>query len=180
MTTLPPRPVRDSEKRLMILYAMIRLEGCDELQLLKFLFEYDLSNYIELRLTLHDLCAQGQAARLPGEPFDVYVPTDAGRETIGLFRKRIPESTLRVIDENAPCWLERFRREKQYKAEYHPDNQGEICVTMQLRERESGAPELKIDLLVPNQELAARMCKNWERQSGTVYGAIIRALSEDA
>ena len=179
MTTLPPRQIRDPEKRLMILYAMSRLPGCDELQLLKFLFEYDLSNYIELRLTLHELCAQGQAARLPGQPFDAYVPTEAGVQAISMFKNRLPESTVRLIDDNAEAWRERFRREKQYKADYKPSGQGEICVTMLLREREEGAPELKIDLLVPNQELASKMCKNWEKQSGTVYGAIIRALSED-
>lgn len=180
MTTLPPRQIPDSEKRLMILYAASKLEGCDELQLLRFLFEYDLTNYIELRLTLHDLCAQGQAVRLPGEPFDTYVPTEAGREAIGMFKNRLPESTVRLIDENTDAWLERFRRERQYKASSKPTAQGEICVTLLLREREESAPEIKIELLVPNQELAERMCRNWEKQAATVYGAVIHALSEEA
>ncbi len=180
MSTLPLRHVKDPEKRLMILYAMSKLGKCDELQLLKFLVEYDLSNYIDLMLTLYELCSQGQAVRLKGDGFDDYSLTEAGLEAVNLFKNRLPESTVRLIDEHADEWTDLFRRQRQYKAKWAPCDRGELNVTLSLQERDLGAPELKIELLVPNHVIADKMCKNWEKQSGFLYQTIIRALSEEA
>ena len=81
----PPRRAPDNEQKLIVLCCLNRLGPCTELQLLQFLFEYDLMNYFEMMFALNDLCDRGQAARTKKGAGYLYAVTAAGVEALMLF-----------------------------------------------------------------------------------------------
>ena len=97
MSLHPPKRSPEDEQRLIVLYALEQLSPCTELQLLQFLFEYDLMNYFEMMFALNDLCDRGQAARAKAQTGYAYQLTAAGEEALQLFGNRVPRSLQTLL-----------------------------------------------------------------------------------
>ncbi len=176
MAYIPPRRAPEPEMRLLLLYTMDKLGVCTDLQLLQFLFEYDLMNYFDLTLTLADLCDQGHAVRTPYPSHSLYRLTAAGQEALKMFYARIPLSVRQTVDDHAPLWQERIAQEQQYLSAYNQTDRGEFALELQVMEQ--NMEMMKISLSLPGADVAAQMRKNWPSKAAEIYQTIISLLAE--
>jgi len=177
MSLHTPRRTPDDEQRLIVLFALDYFAPCTDLQLLQFLFEYDLMNYFDMMFALNDLCDRGQAARLKKQAGNQYSLTDAGREALSLFGSRVPRSVKSLLAQQGAEWKQRFREQAQYRHEIHQMPRGECELTLSLVEQDMDM--LRLSLSLPSQEMGNQMAARWAKRAGEIYETIIRLLSED-
>jgi hypothetical protein len=178
MSPIPERRVDETEGKLLALYALDRLGTSTGQQLLQIMADNDIMNYFDLQLILGDLCASGQAARTPHPADCMYELTDAGREALAMFMRRLPNSRMEQIRDSAVAMGVRFQREKQLVARSEQAPGGEYTLTLQVVEER--APVLSLRLSLPTNEMAQRFLKSWESKAGDIYGYIYRTLGEGA
>lgn len=170
------RVIPESENRLVILYAMNGLGPVTDAQLLQFMVDMDLMNYITLRLSMSELEAQGQIVRQahPGE--ELWEMTTEGRFTLKSFGRRIPQSRRERMDGAAGGYRARFRQEQLATAEAVDMPDGTACLRLRLQEERASLMELT--LRVPADEVPTTLEARWRRCAQTVYEAVIAALTE--
>ena len=177
MSLHPPRRASDDDQRLMVLYSLNALGPCTELQLLQFLFEYDLMNYFDMMFALNDLCAGGQALRVHQHIGCLYQPTDAGLEALNLFGSRIPTSLKTLLQSVGGEWKARFRQEHQYQQEVRHTPRGEYELTLTVTEQDMDM--MRLTLSLPSRELCGQLTDNWPKRAGEIYETVLRMLTEE-
>lgn len=177
MSLHPPRRSPDDEQRLVVLSALDQLAPCTELQLLQFLFEYDVMNYFDMMFALNDLCAGGQAVRTQKRAGSLYEVTDAGREALALFGSRVPASVKALLKEQSAAWRARFQAEAQALHEIRQTDRGECALDLTVVEQEMDM--MRISLTLPTREMANQLAGRWPQKAAEIYETVIRLLSED-
>ncbi len=172
----PPRRAPDDEQKLIVLCCLNRLGPCTELQLLQFLFEYDLMNYFEMMFALNDLCDRGQAARTKKGAGYLYAVTAAGAEALTLFGRRVPNSVYVLLENTAGDWRQRFRREAQNLYEITQTDRGEYELTLRVVEQDMDMMTVTVSL--PTQQMAQQMAGRWPRMASKIYAEVFRMLTE--
>ena len=168
------RHVPDSEQKLVILYALRQLGPVNGMQLLQFLVEKDLMNYIEMQLNLCEMQEQGQlreAAHPSGTLLEI---TEEGAFTLEAFDSRIPASRREQIDEDAATWRALFRAEQQALAESFPLSDGGLCVRLRLLEDDSALADMLITL--PDTQSVPLLSQRWRMGAQQVYAALTSLL----
>ena len=171
-----PRRAPDDEQKLIVLCCLNRLGPCTELQLLQFLFEYDLMNYFEMMFALNDLCDRGQAARTKKGAGYLYAVTAAGVEALMLFGSRVPPSVYTLLKKTGGEWKQRFRREAQNLSEITQMDRGEYELTMRVVEQDMDMMTLTVSL--PTREMAQSLSDRWPRKAAQIYAEVFRMLTE--
>ena len=172
----PPRRAPDNEQKLIVLCCLNSLGPCTELQLLQFLFEYDLMNYFEMMFALNDLCDRGQAARTKKGAGYLYAVTTAGVEALMLFGGRVPPSVYALLKKNGGEWKRRFRREAQNLAEIRQTDRGEYELTLRVVEQDMDMMTLTVSL--PSREMAQQLSDQWPGKASKIYAEVFRILTE--
>ncbi len=172
----PPRRAPDDEQRLIVLCCLNVLGPCTELQLLQFLFEYDVMNYFEMMFALNDLCDRGQAARTKKGTGYLYAVTAAGTEALSLFGGRVPPSVYSLLDQHGEEWRRRFRREAQNLAEITQTDRGEYELNLRVVEQDMDMMTLSFTL--PTREMAGQIADRWPQRAAEIYAEIFRMLTE--
>lgn len=172
----PPRRAPDDEQRLIVLCCLNRLGPCTELQLLQFLFEYDLMNYFDMMFALNDLCDRGQAARTKKGTGWQYAVTVAGTEALALFGGRVPPSVNALLEKEGLAWKQRFRREGQNLAGIRQTDRGEYELTLRVVEQDMDMMTLSFTL--PTRDMAQQLADRWKDRASEVYAEIFRLLTE--
>ena len=176
MSLTPPKRPPDDEQRLLVLYTLHQLAPCTELQLLQFLFEYDLMNYFEMMFALNDLCDRGQAARTKKGAGYLYAVTAAGAEALALFGNRVPASVYALLEKNGRAWKQRFRREAQNLSEITQTDRGEYELKLRVVEQDMDMMTLTVTL--PSREMAQQLSDEWPGKASSIYAEIFRMLTE--
>ena len=172
----PPRRAPEDEQKLIVLCCLNCLGPCTELQLLQFLFEYDLMNYFEMMFALNDLCDRGQAARTKKGTGYLYAVTTAGLEALELFGSRVPPSVYTLLGQHAREWQQRFRREAQNLSEITQTDRGEFELTMRVVEQDMDMMTVTVSL--PTRQMALQLANRWPRKAAKIYAEVFRLLTE--
>ena len=172
----PPRRAPDDEQKLIVLCCLNCLGPCTELQLLQFLFEYDLMNYFEMMFALNDLCDRGQAARTKKGAGYSYTVTTAGKEALELFGSRVMPSVYDILEKSGGEWRQRFRREAQNLSEITQMDRGEYELTLRVVEQDMDMMTLTVSL--PSQQMAQGLADRWPRKAAKIYAEVFRILTE--
>ena len=170
------RVIPESENRLVILYAMGVLGPVTGAQLLQFMVELDLMNYITLQLSMGELEEQGQILRRAHPGDALWDMTPEGRFTLESFGRRIPQSRRKRMDREAGGYRARFRQEQLATAESFTLPDGTACMRLRLQEERSSLMELTLH--VPAGQVPTTLEDRWRRCAQTVYEAVIAALTE--
>ncbi|MBR0229590.1 MAG: DUF4364 family protein [Clostridia bacterium] len=172
----PPRRAPDNEQKLIVLCCLNNLGPCTELQLLQFLFEYDLMNYFEMMFALNDLCDRGQAARTKKGAGYSYTVTAAGKEALELFGGRVLPSVYDLLERTGAEWRQRFRREAQNVSQITQTDRGEYELTLRVVEQDMDMMTLTVSL--PSREMAQQLSDKWPRKAAKIYAEVFRTLTE--
>jgi len=166
-----------TEQKLVILYALDRLGLATADQLLRFMVENELMDYIALHLSLAELDDMGLLRKLPHALGVLYAPSAKGYESLQLFKNRIPHSRATRISETATGWKQRFREEKQVLADWETTPSGEYVARLQLFEGELSLLDVRVSL--PTREQANRFCQRWPSTANELYAHLMQMLGED-
>ena len=167
-----------TEQKLVTLYALDRLGPTTAVQLLRFMVENELMDYIALQLSTAELDEMGLLRKLPHALGALYAPSAQGYEALKLFHSRIPHSRATRIDEIAPEWKRRFREEKQVLADFETTPSGEYVAHLQLFEGELPLFDARVSL--PTREQASRFCRRWPQAANELYAHFMQVLGEEA
>lgn len=171
------RKASDVENKLLVLLAVDQLGPLTNLQLLQFLAENDLMDYITLQLALGELMEAGHLEKTPHALGPLYALTLEGRESLALFARRIPHSSRMLVKGGAAQWKARFQREKQVLSDFHRQEDGTYSLTLRLMEKDQ--PLLEMTLVLPSRDMADHLSRNWPKAAGDFYGFLIRELGGD-
>ena len=166
-----------TEQKLVTLYALYRLGRVTALQLLRFMVENEMMDYIALQLSITDLEEMGFLRKIPHTLGALYAPSAKGYEALRMFNKRIPHSRASKIDGIAHEWKTIFNEEKQLLSDWEIAPSGEYLVRLRLMDGETALLDMRVSL--PSRELANRFCKRWPRAAGELYAKLMRTLGEE-
>lgn len=169
--------IPESEYRLTILYASGCLGPVTDAQLLRFMVELDLMNYITLRLTLGELEAQGQMTRRAHPCGELWELTAEGRFAMESFGRRIPRSRRERMDRAADVYRTRFRQERLAPADAVALPDGQVCLRLRLTEERAAL--MDVLLYMPAQQAPTMLEERWQACAQQVYEAVMAALTED-
>lgn len=169
----------DLENKLLLLYTLEKLGPVTANQLLAFMAENGLMEYIPLQLGLAELMEAEHVKPEPHAAGQLYKLTAKGRDSLALFEGRLPYSVVRQIEERLDPWKRRFRRERQMLADFDKLENGEYRVRLRLLEW--GSETLDLAIIVATGRQAQQFCDAWIHKAGDVYAHIIHSLGgEDA
>lgn len=175
MTQVPRRP-SDAENKLLLLYAVDRLGPLTAQQLLVFMVEHDVMDYVSIQLGLASLVDAKFLSKRAHALGILYSPTEKGNESLTMFDKKIPISRRAHIDEQVAIWRARFKQERQSLSGFSRAPGGEYIVHLQLLERDANLFDLRIN--APTSKIAQRFCDAWIGEASGIYAYIMNKLGE--
>jgi hypothetical protein len=176
MQVMISRKTPDLENKLLILFAVDELGPLTSLQLLQFLAESGLMDYITMQLALGDMLAAGYISSIPHALGTLYTLSSEGRESLSLFLHRLPHSTRTLIHDAVPRWKPRFARETQMLAEFY--RRGDSKYDLRLRLMEKDAPLMDMTIILPTRDLADRYSRRWPQAAAEFYGFMMKELGD--
>ena len=168
--------IPETENRLVILYALSRLGPVTGMQLLRYMVELDLMNYITLQLSLGELEEQRQIARRAHPCGELWEMTEEGRFALESFERRVPQSRRERMDQAALSYQPRFRQEQLAPADAVTLSDGSACVRLRLMEER--AAMMDVMLYMPAAEVPTVLEERWHACAQEVYEAVMSALTE--
>lgn len=169
--------IPETENRLVILYAADRLGPVTGMQLLRFMVEADLMNYITLQLNLSELEEQGKLVRRAHPCGELWELTEEGRYAWRNFERHVPYSRRERIDRQAREYRSRFRQEQLAPADALTLSDGTACIRLRLLEERAAMMDLL--LYVPAAQVPTVLEERWYASAQTVYEAVMAALTAD-
>ena len=166
-----------TDQKLLVLCALDHLGQVTALQLLRFMVENDLMDYIALQLATAELDEMGLLRKAPHALGTLYAPSAQGSEALVLFGTRLPHSRRAQIAAIADDWRHRFRQEKQVLADWTQTPTGEYAVHLRVLEQE--LPLLEMTLSLPTREQASMFCARWPANATALYAQLMRTLGEE-
>lgn len=168
--------IPETENRLVILYALGRLGPVTGMQLLQYMVELDLMNYITMQLSLGELEEQRQVARRAHPCGELWELTEEGRFALESFERRIPHSRRERMDQAAATYQPRFRQEQLAPADAVTLSDGTACVRLRLLEER--AAMMDVMLYMPASQVPTVLEKRWRACAQEVYEVLIAALTK--
>lgn len=166
----------DTQNKLLLLYAVDRLGAVTAQQLLSFMVENELMDYIAMQLGLAELDDAGLLRKRAHELGTLYALTREGRRVMDLFMRRVPNARLVDVDKHIDRWRQKFRREKQILSSFEETEGGEYVVHLRLLEWQDDLLDLR--LKVPTHKHAQRFTDAWVAQAPGIYAYLVHALGE--
>lgn len=171
------RKVSPLEHKLLILYTIRQLGSVTNLQLLQFMVDNSLMDYMTLQLALGEMVESGQLALIPHALGDLYQLTPQGEESLSMFVKRVPYSRRKAAREAAVSWKRLFELEQQLLSHFDKREDGRFILSLSLLE--DNAPLMLIRLLLPAWNMADLFARTWPRQAQGIYDYVLRTLGAD-
>jgi len=171
------RKPSSTEDKLLLLYASQQLGPATNLQLLQFMVDNALMDYITLQLSLAEMEAAGQLKRVAHPLGSLYAITHKGMDALTLFSARVPASRMQCVREAAPAWRQQIRTQKQVLSDFSQQPDGTYVLNLSLLEQER--PLLSINLTLPTRPLANLFADGWTARAGQIYQYIMQTLGQD-
>lgn len=106
-----------TKSKLMVLYFLNELSvDLTKEQIATFSAAYELIPYFELQSAIYELEEEGFLAAVPRPYGQAYCLTPKGKETLGMFVERLPQSVRDDLTDYADACREKLRRETQFSA----------------------------------------------------------------
>ena len=146
--------------KLMILYMLNKLDSqLTNAQLSGFFISNDYTDYFTLQQTLSDLVESSFVEKITIRTF---------------FKNQIPKGALEDMNQYLDNNKYSLKNEVGTQADYYKHTNGDYIAHCQVMEGKSLLYE--INIAVPSEEEAAKICGNWRGYSEELYGQIMNAL----
>lgn len=139
---------------------------------------HDLMPYFDLQTTVGELEADGYLAAVPRPYGHAFLLTDMGRETLAMFKNRIPAPVQDTLDKYADECRDDMLRQTQSLSTFElagPDG----SYTVNFKVIEDNRTLLGLELLLPDSGSVNRSLSRWKEKSTDIYQYIIKQLAEE-
>ena len=170
------RKVSSLEHRLTVLYALNALGEASNIQLLAFMTELNLMDYFALELALHDLQTAEYLNSGVHPIGTLYAVTDAGRDALKMFLKRLPVSKQSAIDENKNAYRNRFSKERAIIGDYRVLDNGKCQLELKIGQGDDWLMVLLI--ILPDAKNVHALIGAFNNRAEEVYGWLFEQLSQ--
>lgn len=164
--------------KLIILFTLNKVDfPMTNLQISNFILEKDYTDYFTIQQSISELIEEDFISCEPvGHNFH-YRLTSSGRETLYFFKHSIPtaiqEDILQFLKKNKYA----LRDEVSVLSEYYEGKKGEFFTRLRVMEQNESIIDMNI--AVPSEEQATKMCRNWRSKSQKIYEFTLSNLLND-
>lgn len=161
--------------KLIILYMLNKVDApMTNSQLSDFILGNEYTNYFIFQQVLSELIDAKFITSETLQNSSRYKITKDGRETISFFENKISDA----IKEDIANYLHdnelAIRNKNSIIANYYKSGSDEFVVTLSINEDNSTVIDL--NLSVPSEELATKMCSSWQTKSQDIYSYVFKTL----
>ena len=161
--------------KLIILYMLNKVDfPMTNSQLSDFILGNEYTNYFIFQQVLSELIDAEFITAETLQNSSRYKITKDGRETVSFFENKISDA----IKEDIANYLQEnefaIRNKNSVIANYYKSGGDEYVVTLSINEDTSTVIDL--NLSVPTEELAEKMCTNWQTRSQDIYSYVFKTL----
>lgn len=161
--------------KLMILYMLNRLDcQLTNAQLSSFFIEKNYTDYFNIQQTLSELVESGFVEKVIIRNTSYYAITPDGYTSLTFFKNQIPKGALQDIDSFLDSNKYELKNEVGTTADYYKHISGDYIAHLRVSEGKSVLYE--INLSVPSEEEAKRVCQNFKGYSEDIYSYIMKNL----
>lgn len=161
--------------KLMILYLIERIKfPLSNGQICAFFAEKQYTDYFTLQQVLGDMVESDLLQTEVVRTSTFYSLTEQGNETLDFFQSQIPKAIREDMDLYMKDNQYELREENAIIADYEKTGTEEYTATLIAKERNTEL--IHLELTVPLEEQAIRICDKWKKKSSTVYQYLVREL----
>ena len=139
-----------------------------------FMLDKDYTDYFTIQQVLSELVDAEFITSETIRNTPRYLITESGRETLSFFGNKISTAiqndVLSYLKENKF----KLRNETSTTSDYFEEKKGEYMVRLKVKERNSTVIEL--NLTVPTEDDAIKLCSNWSNKSQDIYATVLSTL----
>ncbi len=159
----------------MILYMLNRLDcQLTNTQLADFFIEKHYTDYFMIQATLSDLVASGFVEKTQMRNTTYYSITPDGYTSLSLFKNQIPPGAMEDVNQFLEEHKDALKNEVGTQTYYYKHSNGDYIANCRVNEGKSLLFE--VNLSVPSEDEAKKVCLNFRGCSEDVYSCLVRNL----
>ena len=139
-----------------------------------FMLDKDYTDYFTIQQVINELVDAEFITSETIRHSSRYQITDSGRETLSFFANKISNATQSDVLDYLKENKFRLRNETSTTSDFFEEKKGEYLVRLQVKEKTSTVIEL--NLTVPTEEDATKICSNWSSKSQDIYAMVLSSL----
>ena len=161
--------------KLMILYMLNRLDcQLTNTQLSSFFIENNYTDYFNIQQTLSELVTSGFVEKVMIRNTSYYSITGEGYTSLTFFKNQIPRGALEDINSFLDAHKNALKNEVGTQSDYYKHIDGDYIAHCKVSEGKSLLYEINVS--VPSEEEAKRICQNFRGYSEDIYSYIMKNL----
>jgi len=161
--------------KLIILYMLDKVTfPLTNAQLSEFILEKEYTDYFTVQCSLSELVDANFVRLESARNTSIYHITEAGRETLTFFHKKISPAIQEDINHFLAEHKYELRNALSTPADYYKTTSGEYAARCRVMEKDSAFIDLT--LTVPTKEQAEAICSHWRDKSQEVYAFLMQTL----
>jgi len=143
-------------------------------QITTFSGENEIIPYFDLQSAVYALEEEGMLAAVPRQRGQCYCITPRGKDTLEMFKERLPLSHRKELDAAAEAYREKLLRESQFTVSIERAAGGGWRTTLRTLERNDEL--MGISILLPDRESAKKAAAIWPDRALAIYTYLINEL----
>ncbi len=161
--------------KLITLYMLDRVSfPLTKAQIGDFLLGHDYTNFLTLQQVIAELI-EADLIRAASRHNRTYLEiTEEGRNTLSYFENRVNDSIKEDISAFFAEHEMEMRNESSVMADYYKSTSGEFEARLLIKEKD--VTVVNLTLSVPDEDTAAALCSNWQKQYQDIYQYLIAKL----
>lgn len=161
--------------KLIILYMLDRVPfPLTRAQIFDFILMHDYTDYLNLQQIMSELMDADMIAAKSMRNKTHITLTEEGSQTLEMFRGRLSADTVAQIDEFLSSNELELRNEVSIQADYYKATSGEFEAHLIALDRGIAIADIKLS--VPDVDIAAQICDNWEKKNQEIYQFLVEKL----
>lgn len=164
-----------AENKLILLHILNEIKlPMSNMQLTQIVLENNLINYFTLQQYISELISSNFLRYTDkGEKHRICI-TEKGRKVLILFKNRISENKISIINEYLRKQIANIKKEITITADYTIESDNVFLVNLKALENESILIDIKIP--VPSNKQARDLCTKWKSDATNLYKDVINLL----
>lgn len=167
-----------AENKLLLLYIFYKIKlPISNIQITQIILENNFINYFTLQQYITELIASNLIKPTEQKGKHRLVISQKGDNVLSLFKERISEKKIELIDNYLKAHIENIKKELTVSADYTIENNNNYLVN--LIASEDSFTLIDIKLSVTSNKQAQNLCAKWRKEPSKLYAKIINLLIDD-